>query len=106
KEAIQPVYQAIEAYSETAEEEAAYYFAVWHQGAQAVSQASEQEKVLIIGSGPIRIGQGVEFDYCCVKAIEAAKKYGYESVLMNNNPETDCTVNEFDVHRYFIILSY
>src|SRR5699024_11356423 len=50
EEAIQPVYQAIEAYSDTAEEEAAYYFAVRHQGAQAVSQANEQEKVLIIGS--------------------------------------------------------
>ncbi|HLR54377.1 MAG TPA: carbamoyl phosphate synthase large subunit [Pseudogracilibacillus sp.] len=101
KEAIQPVYQAIEAYSETAEEEAAYYFAVWHQGAQAVSQASEQEKVLIIGSGPIRIGQGVEFDYCSVKAIEAAKKYGYETVLMNNNPATVSTDYEFADHLYF-----
>src|SRR5699024_11899982 len=50
-----------------------------------------KEKVLIIGSGPIRIGQGVEFDYCSVQGIQALKKQGYETVLINNNPATVST---------------
>src|SRR5699024_6662680 len=62
---------------------------------------TEKEKVLIIGSGPIRIGQGVEFDYCSVKGIEAVQKYGYETVLMNNNPATVSTDYEFADHLYF-----
>lgn len=52
------------------------------------------KKVLVLGSGPIRIGQGVEFDYCCVHSVRAIKKAGYQSIMINNNPETVST--DFD----------
>src|SRR5699024_4842271 len=52
---------------------------------------SSREKVLIIGSGPIRIGQGIEFDYCSVQGIQTLQKFGYETVLINNNPATVST---------------
>ncbi len=52
---------------------------------------SDKKKVLVIGSGPIRIGQGVEFDYCSVHAVQALQKAGYEAVMINNNPETVST---------------
>ncbi|WP_099208528.1 carbamoyl-phosphate synthase large subunit [Urinicoccus timonensis] len=53
------------------------------------------KKVLVIGSGPIRIGQGIEFDYCCVHCVQTLNKLGYETILMNNNPETVST--DFDL---------
>jgi len=53
-----------------------------------------QEKVLVIGSGPIRIGQGIEFDYCSVHSVWGLKQEGYETIIANNNPETVST--DFD----------
>lgn len=58
------------------------------------SQKSEREKVIILGSGPNRIGQGIEFDYCCVHGVYAAKEEGYETIMINCNPETVST--DFD----------
>lgn len=86
-------YGAIEAYASKETTDAAYYYAVWGQGDKTAEPPMKQtkEKVLIIGSGPIRIGQGVEFDYCSVKGIEALQKYGYETILINNNPATVST---------------
>src|SRR5699024_2880672 len=101
QESIHPIYQKIAAYSEDETDEAAYYYAVWKQGVPLKANQTEKEKVLIIGSGPIRIGQGVEFDYCSVKGIEAVQKYGYETVLMNNNPATVSTAYDFADHLYF-----
>src|SRR5699024_11642874 len=81
----------MKAYSKNETDEAAYYYAVWKQGGSLNADQCEKEKVLIIGSGPIRIGQGVEFDYCSVKGIEALQKFGYETILINNNPATVST---------------
>mgnify|MGYP001031360642 FL=1 len=55
----------------------------------------QSKRVLVLGSGPIRIGQGIEFDYCSVHAVWALKKYGYETIIINNNPETVST--DFDI---------
>lgn len=60
-----------------------------------VDPATDRKKVLVLGSGPIRIGQGIEFDYCSVHNIWALKKLGYETIIINNNPETVST--DFDV---------
>ncbi len=57
--------------------------------------ASERKKVLVLGSGPIRIGQGIEFDYCSVHSVWAFKRLGYETIIVNNNPETVST--DFDI---------
>ena len=54
----------------------------------------DKKKVLVFGSGPIRIGQGIEFDYCSVHCVWALKEQGYEAIIVNNNPETVST--DFD----------
>ena len=59
------------------------------------SERSDRRKVIILGSGPIRIGQGVEFDYCCVQAALALRDAGFETIMVNSNPETNST--DFDV---------
>ncbi len=60
-----------------------------------VDPASKKEKILVLGSGPIRIGQGIEFDYCSVHATWSLKRAGYETIIVNNNPETVST--DFDI---------
>jgi carbamoyl-phosphate synthase large subunit len=76
-----------------------YYYSTW-QGIDEVS-VSTKKKVLVIGSGPIRIGQGIEFDYCSVHATLALKKKGYEAIVMNNNPETVSTDYSIADRLYF-----
>ncbi|MHC0038388.1 carbamoyl-phosphate synthase (glutamine-hydrolyzing) large subunit [Pseudoneobacillus sp. C159] len=66
-----------------------YFYSTW-QGSDEV-ETSSKRKILVIGSGPIRIGQGIEFDYCSVHAAEAIKKKGLEAIVINNNPETVST---------------
>ena len=70
-----------------------YYYSTFGDENESVS--SDREKVVVIGSGPNRIGQGIEFDYCCVHGILAAKECGYETIMINCNPETVST--DFDV---------
>ena len=71
-----------------------YYYSVYGGESEAV-ETSGRKKVLVLGSGPIRIGQGIEFDYCSVHATWAFSKAGYETIIINNNPETVST--DFDI---------
>ena len=71
-----------------------YYYSVYGGENEAV-ETNPKKKVLVLGSGPIRIGQGIEFDYCSVHATWAFAKAGYETVIINNNPETVST--DFDI---------
>ena len=71
-----------------------YYYSVFGSETEAI-ETKPEKKVLVLGSGPIRIGQGVEFDYCSVHATWAFSKAGYETVIINNNPETVST--DFDI---------
>ena len=71
-----------------------YYYSVYGSENEAV-RTEGRKKVLVLGSGPIRIGQGVEFDYCSVHAAWAFEKAGYETIIVNNNPETVST--DFDI---------
>jgi carbamoyl-phosphate synthase large subunit len=66
-----------------------------------MAEASSKGSILILGSGPNRIGQGVEFDYCCVKAAQAIQELGYEAVMMNCNPETVSTDYDISNRLYF-----
>ncbi len=76
-----------------------YYYSVFGSENEAV-RTSGRKKVLVLGSGPIRIGQGVEFDYCSVHATWAFAKAGYETIIVNNNPETVST--DFDIaHKLY-----
>ena len=71
-----------------------YYYSVYG-GENEADGKSEKKKVLVLGSGPIRIGQGIEFDFCSVHCTWAFKKEGYETIIINNNPETVST--DFDI---------
>lgn len=71
-----------------------YYYSVYGSENEAL-QTNPPKKVLVLGSGPIRIGQGIEFDYCSVHATWAFSKEGYETIIINNNPETVST--DFDI---------
>lgn len=77
-----------------------YFYSTWNGSDEVVTQANKK-KILVLGSGPIRIGQGVEFDYCSVHAALALKKIGYEAVVMNNNPETVSTDYSVADRLYF-----
>ena len=72
-----------------------YYYSSYDGENEAVEEDTGKKKVLVLGSGPIRIGQGIEFDYCSVHSVWALKKLGCETIIVNNNPETVST--DFDV---------
>lgn len=71
-----------------------YYYSVYGSENE-VEQTKDKKKVLVLGSGPIRIGQGIEFDFCSVHCTWAFGKDGYETIIVNNNPETVST--DFDI---------
>ena len=73
--------------------ETAYYYSSYDDENEALQ--SDKKKIMVLGSGPIRIGQGIEFDYCSVHGVWALKKLGYETIIVNNNPETVST--DFDI---------
>ena len=75
------------------EAETPYYYSSYDEGNEAIR--TDKPKVVVLGSGPIRIGQGIEFDYCSVHGVWALEKAGYETIIINNNPETVST--DFDI---------
>ena len=91
---ITAVYKMVDTCAAEFEAETPYYYSVFGGENEAV-QTNSLKKVLVLGSGPIRIGQGIEFDYCCVHSTWAFKKEGFETIIINNNPETVST--DFDV---------
>ncbi|QEK10944.1 carbamoyl-phosphate synthase (glutamine-hydrolyzing) large subunit [Crassaminicella thermophila] len=92
KDNIGPVYKMVDTCSGEFEAQTPYYYSCYEEEDENI--ISDKKKILVIGSGPIRIGQGIEFDYCCVHGVWAIKEAGYESIIMNNNPETVST--DFD----------
>jgi len=80
-------------------ENAAYYFSTYN--APDVVQVSKNRKIMVLGGGPNRIGQGIEFDYCCVHAAFALRDEGYESIMINCNPETVSTDYDTSNKLYF-----
>ena len=91
---IVAAYKMVDTCAAEFEAETPYYYSVYGSENEAV-QTKDKKKVLVLGSGPIRIGQGVEFDYCSVHATWAFAKEGYETIIVNNNPETVST--DFDI---------
>ena len=86
-------YKLVDTCAAEFEAQTPYYYSTF--GDENESVVSEKEKIIVIGSGPNRIGQGIEFDYCCVHGILAAKECGYETIMINCNPETVST--DFDI---------
>lgn len=90
---IKAVYKMVDTCGGEFEAKSPYYYSTYDQYDEVV--VSSKKKILVIGSGPIRIGQGVEFDYCSVHSIFALNKCGIETIIVNNNPETVST--DFDI---------
>nr|WP_316047242.1 carbamoyl-phosphate synthase large subunit [Planococcus glaciei] len=94
-----PAYRVIDTCAAEFRSQTNYLYSTWKGSSDA--RALNAKKVAVIGSGPIRIGQGIEFDYCCVHSVLALQKLGYEAVMINNNPETVSTDYEIADALYF-----
>lgn len=86
---IIPTYKMVDTCAGEFAADSSYFYSTYDQFDEVV--VSDKRKVVVIGSGPIRIGQGIEFDYCTVHAVKTLKKLGIESIIINNNPETVST---------------
>ena len=86
---IAPVYKMIDTCASEFESYVPYFYSTYADENESV--VSDRKKVIVLGSGPIRIGQGVEFDYSTVHAVDTIRKAGYEAIIINNNPETVST---------------
>ena len=96
---IFPVYKIIDSCAGEIDTYVPYFYSTYEQENESVR--SERKKILVLGSGPIRIGQGVEFDYSTVHAIWTIKEAGYEAIIINNNPETVSTDYTISDKLYF-----
>ena len=99
KNNIKPVYKMVDTCAAEFEARTPYYYGCYDLEDEV--EVSDRKKVIIIGSGPIRIGQGIEFDYCCVHAAMALRDDGYEAIMVNNNPETVSTDYDISDKLYF-----
>ena len=96
---IAPVYKMVDTCAAEFEAETPYFYSTYES--ECESRPSKNRKVVIVGGGPIRIGQGIEFDYCCVHAAFALREIGYETIMVNSNPETVSTDYDTSDKLYF-----
>ncbi len=96
---VQPVYKLVDTCAAEFEARTPYYYSTYEQENEA--RISTRPKVIILGGGPNRIGQGIEFDYCCVQASFALREEGVESIMVNSNPETVSTDYDTSDKLYF-----
>lgn len=94
-----PVYKMVDTCAGEFESKTPYFYSTYEQENESI--VSKKESVLVLGSGPIRIGQGVEFDYATVHSVKAIQKCGYEAIIMNSNPETVSTDFSISDKLYF-----
>ena len=99
KQNIRPVYKRIDSCAAEFSSDTAYLYSTYEQECEA--RVSDREKIIILGGGPNRIGQGIEFDYCCVHAALALREDGYETIMINCNPETVSTDFDTSDRLYF-----
>jgi carbamoyl-phosphate synthase large subunit len=97
---VQPVYRRVDSCAGEVEAASNYFYSTWGEQDEPV-RANGRQRVVIIGSGPNRIGQGIEFDYCCVHAAQSFRALGYEAVMVNCNPETVSTDYDTSDRLYF-----
>ena len=93
---IMPAYKMVDTCAAEFEAVTPYYYSCYGSENESTGETQEgKKKIMVLGSGPIRIGQGIEFDYCSVHCVWALKSLGYETIIVNNNPETVST--DFDI---------
>jgi len=101
---IQPVFKRVDACAAEFQSKTAYMYSTYDD--ECESEPSKNKKIMILGGGPNRIGQGIEFDYCCVHASLALKEIGYETIMVNCNPETVSTDFDTSDRLYFEPLTF
>ncbi len=102
QEALVPAYNMVDTCAGEFAAVTPYYYSTYHSQLQSsIALSKKKKRVMIIGSGPIRIGQGIEFDYCCVHAAMSVKDAGHEAIMMNSNPETVSTDFDVSTRLYF-----
>ena len=97
---VRPSYRRVDSCAGEVEAASTYYYSTWGEADEAPPDG-EKPRVVILGSGPNRIGQGIEFDYCCVHAAQSFRALGYEAVMVNCNPETVSTDYDTSDRLYF-----
>ena len=97
--AVAPVYKRVDSCAAEFASATAYLYSTYEEECEAAP--SEREKILVLGGGPNRIGQGIEFDYCCVHAAQAFREDGFETLMVNCNPETVSTDYDTSDRLYF-----
>jgi carbamoyl-phosphate synthase large subunit len=97
---VRPSYRRVDSCAGEVEAASTYYYSTWGEADEA-PPLGEKPRVVILGSGPNRIGQGIEFDYCCVHAAQSFRALGYEAVMVNCNPETVSTDYDTSDRLYF-----
>lgn len=96
---VEPVYNLVDTCAAEFEAYTPYFYSTY--GDEDETKPSKNQKVMILGGGPNRIGQGIEFDYCCVHAVMSLKEMGFETIMVNCNPETVSTDYDTADHLYF-----
>src|SRR5438045_4607213 len=96
---IRPVYKLVDTCAAEFEAATPYYYSTYEEEDEL--RPAKKDRIVILGSGPNRIGQGIEFDYCCVQAAYALKAAGYETVMVNSNPETVSTAYDTSEVLFF-----
>ncbi len=96
---IMPVYKMVDTCAAEFESETPYFYGTYEDENESI--VTDKEKIIVLGSGPIRIGQGVEFDYATVHSVWAIKEMGYEAIIINSNPETVSTDFSISDKLYF-----
>ncbi|WP_028294839.1 carbamoyl-phosphate synthase large subunit [Oceanobacter kriegii] len=96
---VRPVYKRVDTCAAEFATDTAYMYSTYEEECEAAP--TDRDKIIVLGGGPNRIGQGIEFDYCCVHAAFAAKELGYEAIMVNCNPETVSTDYDTSDRLYF-----
>ncbi|MGB5812648.1 MAG: carbamoyl-phosphate synthase large subunit, partial [Polyangiales bacterium] len=102
---VEPIYSRVDTCAAEFPSLTPYMYSTWGENSEACV-SSDKKKVMILGGGPNRIGQGIEFDYCCVHASFALKEIGFETIMVNCNPETVSTDYDTSDRLYFEPLSF
>ncbi len=98
---LQPYFKLVDTCAGEFEAYTPYYYSTYEKEPEPRKEREKRKKIMILGGGPNRIGQGIEFDYCCVHASFALREEGYESIMVNNNPETVSTDYDTSDRLYF-----
>ena len=101
---VRPVYKRVDTCAAEFATDTAYMYSTYEEECEA--EPSQRDKIMVLGGGPNRIGQGIEFDYCCVHAAMACREEGYETIMVNCNPETVSTDYDTSDRLYFEPLTF